>query len=147
LAVPGLKDQGERSLKQINLSSGLQTLVLLLAITCLLTACGPAASPADAITEYLQALADKDQTGAVSKSCAAWEEQALAEGNSFVNVQVSLEDLACQVVDETGSDASVTCTGRYLFSYDAGEDQELDLSGRVFSAIKESGEWRMCGYK
>lgn len=134
-------------MKQSKISGILQGLVAVLIIAGLLTACGSAASPAEAITEYLQALADKDQTRAVSKSCAAWEEQALAEGNSFINVQVSLEDLSCQVVEQTESDASVSCTGKFIFSYDAGEDQELDLSGRVFAVIKESGEWRMCGYQ
>lgn len=113
----------------------------------LLSACGPAKSPADVIGDYLQALADKDQAKAVSNSCGAWEEQALAEGASFVNVQVALEDLDCQVSNQSETEASVTCTGSFNFSYDAGEEQQLDLSGRVFSLILESGDWRMCGYQ
>lgn len=133
--------------KQIQIKSGIIVFMLLLVAAGLLTACGPSKSPADAITAYLQALADNDETGAVSNSCAAWEEQALAEGNSFINVQVSLEDLSCQVASESDSEATVSCTGKYNFSYDAGEDQELDLSGRLFSAVKENGEWRMCGYQ
>jgi len=125
----------------------LMTVVLLLLITSTLTACGPASTPADAVTGYLAALAKNDQSAAVASSCAAWEEQALAEGASFINVKVSLDDLSCQVVDETDTQATVTCTGKYKFSYDAGEDQELDLSGRMFSVIRENGEWRMCGYQ
>jgi len=125
----------------------LMTVVLLLLITSTLTACRPASTPADAVTGYLAALAKNDQSAAVASSCAAWEEQALAEGASFINVKVSLDDLSCQVVDETDTQATVTCTGKYKFSYDAGEDQELDLSGRMFSVIRENGEWRMCGYQ
>jgi hypothetical protein len=133
--------------KQIYFNRVLKLMVLLMLTASLLSACRPASSPADAIVDYLQALAEKDQTKAVFNSCAAWEEQALAEGSSFINVEVSLEDLSCQAVSQTDSEASVSCSGKYTFSYDAGEDQELDLSGRVFSAIKENGEWRMCGYQ
>jgi hypothetical protein len=113
----------------------------------ILSACQPANSPADAIENYLTALANKDQTAAVSYSCAEWEQDALAEGSSFINVEVTLENLSCQVDNETATEAEVSCRGKYLFSYDAGEDQELDLSGRSFSAILEAGEWRMCGYQ
>jgi hypothetical protein len=125
----------------------MMVMVLLVIISGTLTACGPASSPADAVTGYLEALAENDQSSAVANSCAAWEEQALAEGASFINVKVSLDDLSCQVVDETESQSTVACSGKYKFSYDAGEDQELDLSGRLFSVIKENGEWRMCGYQ
>ncbi|MEJ2447665.1 MAG: hypothetical protein P8Y37_06965 [Anaerolineales bacterium] len=137
-------------MKQNNFSSrrkGLMTMVLLVMIGSTLTACGSASSPADAVTGYLEALAENDQSAAVASSCAAWEEQALAEGASFINVKVSLDNLSCQVVDDTETQATVTCSGKYQFSYDAGEDQELDLSGRLFSVIKENGEWRMCGYQ
>jgi len=136
--------------KQINFSSRrkvLMTVVLLVMIASTLTACGTASSPADAVTGYLEALAENDQSAAVASSCAAWEEQALAEGASFINVKVNLDDLSCRVVDETDTQATVICSGKYKFSYDAGEDQELDLSGRMFSVIRENGEWRMCGYQ
>jgi hypothetical protein len=112
-----------------------------------LTACSSGPSPAVAVENYLQALAAKDEVAAVNYSCSDWEEQAHAEGSSFINVEVSLEDLNCQAAS-IGSDAAVvTCSGRFLFSYDAGENQELDLSGRKFSTIKENGQWLMCGYQ
>ena len=123
------------------------TLMIVLILTgILVSACSPARTPADAISDYLEALANNDQTGAVSTSCAAWEENALAEGASFINVEVTLEDLDCQVLSQTDTDASVSCTGRFLFSYDAGEEQELDLGGRTFALTLEGGDWRMCGY-
>lgn len=126
--------------------SVLLTIALILLAGILLAACSPARTPADVIVDYLEALAGNDQTGAVSNSCGAWEENALAEGASFVNVEVSLEDLSCQVLSQSDSEAKVSCTGRYLFSYDAGEEQELDLSGRNFALTLEGGDWRMCGY-
>jgi hypothetical protein len=121
-------------------------IMVILISSALVSACSPARTPADTIADYLEALAGNDQTGAVSNSCAAWEENALSEGASFVNVEVTLEDLDCQVLSQSDTEATVSCAGRFLFSYDAGEEQELDLSGRNFSLVLESGEWRMCGY-
>ena len=124
------------------------TLALILFVSgALISACRSVRTPADVIVEYLEALADSDQTSAVANSCLAWEEQALAESASFINVDVTLKDPDCQVETETDTEATVLCTGSFLFSYDAGEQQELDLFGRVFTLTKEDGEWRMCGYK
>jgi hypothetical protein len=119
----------------------------LLTFMLAITACSSGPSPAVAVENYLQALAAKDEVAAVNFSCSDWEEQAHAEGSSFINVEVSLEDLNCQVASEKSDAAVVTCSGRFLFSYDAGENQELDLGGRKFSTIKENGLWLMCGYQ
>ena len=113
----------------------------------LLSSCASARTPADVIVEYLEALAEKDQTSAVANSCAAWEEKALAEGASFINVEVRLENLECQVLNQSDSEASVSCSGSFISSYAAGEDQELNLDALVFSLTLESGDWRMCGYQ
>lgn len=121
------------------------TIILLLSVV-LLSACASTRTPADVIVEYLEALAESDQTSAVNNSCAAWEEKAIAEGNSFINVEVTLKDLECQVLEQTDTEATVSCSGSFVSSYAAGEDQELDLSALKFSLALESGEWRMCGY-
>ena len=112
----------------------------------ILSSCSSGGSPADTMEKYLQALAAKDEVSAVNHSCADWEEGALAEGASFKTVEVTLDNLKCLTDTETADSAAVSCTGKFIFSYDAGEDQELDLTGRVFKVTKESGEWRMCGY-
>lgn len=112
----------------------------------LLSACTPARTPADVIESYLKALAESDQASAVSNSCADWEEKATAEGASFINVEVTLEDLSCQAISQSDTEAIVSCSGRFISSYTAGEDQELDLSALNFSLVNENGEWRMCGY-
>lgn len=121
--------------------------IIILVVAVLLPACKLVRTPADVIVDYLEALAASDKAAAVSNSCAAWEESALAEGTSFINVDVALKDLECQILSQTDQEATVTCTGGFLFSYDAGEDQTLDLYGQVFSLVMEAGEWRMCGYK
>ena len=122
-------------------------MVGILLLSFVISACGSNSSPADAIENYLEALAAKDQVGAVSYSCAEWEEQALAEGASFVNVEVELRDLNCQVDQQEQESAQVICEGSFLFSYDAGEQQQLDLGDRIFNTINENGAWRMCGYQ
>lgn len=121
--------------------------MILLFSGILLSSCESARTPADIIVEYLEALAEKDQTSAVANSCAAWEEKALAEGASFINVEVTLEDLECQVLSQSDTEATVSCSGSFISSYAAGENQELNLSALVFSLVLESGDWRMCGYQ
>ena len=130
--------------KQDNISLILALILIMSSV--IISSCSAGGTPNEAIEKYLQALANKDEVSAVNLSCAEWEEQALAEGASFKTVEVSLENLSCQVDTEDSDLAMVSCTGRYVFSYDAGEDQELDLEGRTFKVAKESGEWRMCGY-
>ena len=125
--------------------------ILLMIMTIILAsslfaACSPARTPADVIVTYLEALANNDQTAAVANSCGSWEENALSEAASFINVEVELEDLDCQILSQSDAEATVACTGRFLFSYDAGEEQELDLSARNFALTLEGGDWRMCGY-
>jgi hypothetical protein len=120
--------------------------IVLIVFGAFLTGCQSTKTPADVIVDYLESLAEKDQTKAVANSCAAWEEKALAEGASFINVEVTLENLSCQVITESESEASVGCTGSFISSYTAGENQELDLSALTFVLIHENGDWRMCGY-
>ena len=121
-------------------------LVLTAVILILLTGCQATKSPADVVVNYLEAIAEKDQTKAVANSCAAWEEKAIAEGASFINVEVTLENPVCQVRSESETEAIVDCTGKFISSYTAGENQELDLSDLSYLLIHENGEWRMCGY-
>ena len=121
--------------------------MILLFSGILLSSCESARTPADVIVEYLEALAEKDQTSAVANSCAAWEEKALAEGASFINVEVTLENLECQVLSQSDTEATASCSGSFISSYAAGENQELNLSALVFSLVLESGDWRMCGYQ
>jgi hypothetical protein len=118
-----------------------------LLVTLFISACGSPGSPASTIETYLNALKDKNETLAVNLSCADWEKQALAEGESFKSVEVKLEGLSCETTEKTGDTALVTCQGTYIFSYDGREDQEIGLQGRVFKTVSEAGEWRMCGYQ
>jgi hypothetical protein len=114
----------------------------------LLAACSQGVgSPGDVVEDYLAALVAKDNIAAVNLSCAAWEANAEVEGAAFEGVEVVLEEVACTVAEENGDSATVTCTGRIVFSYAGGENEEIDLSSRDYSLVLVGGEWRMCGYK
>ena len=123
-------------------------LLLVILTVTILTACSSGGSSPDAVIEgYLTALVAGDNPEAVNLSCAAWEENANAEGASFEGVEVQLEDMECTVLSEDGQTASVSCEGNIVFSYAGGEDEVIPLNRRDFSLIHEAGEWRMCGYK
>lgn len=121
--------------------------IFLTAVLFMIAACGVEKSPADAVEAYLGALENKDEVQAVSLSCAEWEETARAEGESFMTVEVELQDANCSVVEQSENTALVSCEGRFVFSYDAGEDLVLELSTRFFKVVKEGDQWLMCGYR
>ncbi len=123
-------------------------LVIVASLGLLLAACSQGgSSPATVVEEYLAALVARDDVAAVNLSCAAWEANAEVEGASFEGVEVTLEDVACTVTEESGETATVSCTGLIVFSYAGGENEQIDLSSRNYSVVLEGGEWRMCGYK
>jgi hypothetical protein len=111
-----------------------------------LAACSGQDAPAQAIEAYLQALVEKDADRLVNLSCADWESDARVEVDSLEAVGARLEGVACQSASTEGDEALVTCTGSLMLTYD-GEDRPLQLEGRTYSAVREGGDWLMCGYR
>lgn len=131
-----------------NLNSKTQLFIVLSLSLFLLAACSQGGgSPAAVVEEYLTALVARDDVAAVNLSCADWEANAEVEGAAFEGVEVTLQDVACTVVEDSGDNATVSCTGLIVFSYAGGENEQIDLSSRNYSVVLEGGEWRMCGYK
>jgi hypothetical protein len=93
----------------------------------------------------LQAIVSTDETAAVNTSCSDWEAQAVLESAAYQGVQTQLENLDCSLLAQDGDAALVSCNGQIRYSYAGGEDQIDDLGGRVFSAVVQGGEWKMCG--
>jgi hypothetical protein len=119
-------------------------LVLVLAFLGLLTACSSARHPAVVTVEdYLNALVDKDEARLVSLVCPEYEEEALLEFDSFSLVKTKLDGLACQAEAQDGF-ASVTCQGQILATYGT-EDQQFDLSERLYQVEEKGGDWLICG--
>lgn len=120
--------------------------VTLALLTMILVGCQAAGSPSDVVVDYLQAVVDGDWTQAVNLSCAAWEEGARTEANSFESVEAWLEGVSCSASEGEADTQLVTCQGVIMATYGA-EDQELPLKDRAYRVILEGGEWRMCGYQ
>ncbi len=113
----------------------------------ILAACGGASSsPEKAVEDYFRALVDKDATKAVTVSCAAWENGARTDVDTFAMYPATLENLSCRAAGADGEYQLVECTGIATLDYN-GEKQEIDLADRVYKALRECGEWRMCGYQ
>ena len=113
----------------------------------LLTACASNTdAPAKAVEDYLTALVEKNADRLSTLSCAAWEEDALIELDSFQAVTARLEGLACKQTGTDGNTALVLCNGRIIASYN-NEDQELDLSVRTYQVTQEGGDWLVCGVR
>ncbi len=122
----------------------------LLAAVWALSACaGPASNQSgasQAVESYLNALVAKDANRLVAVSCAKWEENARMELDSFEAVTATLKDVSCQAQGSDGADTLVACKGSIQATYN-GENQQLDLSKRIYRVSQEGGDWRVCGYK
>jgi phosphoserine phosphatase len=124
-----------------------RTLILLIFMSILVAACGGGAGkPEQAVEAYLNALVGRDENATVAASCAAWEEQARQEFNSFSAVKLEMQEVACTQSGTDGDTALVTCTGKIIANYGA-EDLQIDVAERTYAVIQEGGAWRMCGYR
>ena len=101
---------------------------------------------AKAIEGYLQAVTAKDLNKASNLSCADWESSAQLEVDSFAAVTAKLDGLSCKETGTSGKFTLVTCQGKIVTTYN-NENQEINLTGRVYQAVQENSAWRMCGYK
>ncbi len=121
--------------------------ILIFLLAGVLSACATVGSPSEAIKAYLEALVSNDEVLAVNLSCVSWEQDALTDVSGLVGVEVALGDVTCQVEDQNDNEATVSCVGNLVFTYAGGEDQFIDLSGNLYRATLEDGEWKMCGYQ
>jgi hypothetical protein len=113
----------------------------------LLTACGTNSNDAAAAVEgYHQALAAGNRDLLISYSCTAWEATAIDEVASFTALEVTLENVACDVIEEHDDASLVGCTGIIHANY-GNEVLDIDLSAKAYEVIHEGGEWRLCGYR
>lgn len=120
----------------------------LLILAILLVACQGSLNqnPPQVVTNYLNALVEKDPAKLISFSCKDWEDKAQKELDSFMNVGVSLENVECKVNSQSSNDTTVLCTGFIKLTYDS-EIQKIDLSKRAYQLVLENNEWRICGFK
>ncbi len=125
----------------------LSFIFFILLSTLILSACGPAKDPAaGAVENYVNALVKKDVNRMSALSCAEWEPQARMEFDSFEGVTTKLDGLSCAPTGTDKDTTSVVCKGKIIATYN-NEDQDFDLSVRVYKVINQGGEFLVCGYQ
>lgn len=111
-----------------------------------LAACqGGKSSAVQSVENYYQAMVERDDARFASYTCAAWEEQALLEYDSFAGVEISLDGLNCQETGQEGDAILVTCEGKIAATYGS-EQMDFPLDDRLHRLVNEGGDWRVCGY-
>jgi hypothetical protein len=120
--------------------------LLLIALSLVLAACADEGSAPDAVENYLKAKISSDADKLTSLSCKDWEAQALLDAAPFESVDAKFEGMSCKEAGKEDPFTLVTCEGTLSFEYQ-GELREQNLSDVSYLAIKENGEWKMCGEK
>lgn len=135
-------------MKPFQTSATFVFLSILLPLSITLSGCkeGSSKNIPIVVVDYYHALINKDYPRMVSKSCAAWESQAKTEFDSFSAVSAKIENLSCQVTSQEGNVQIVSCSGKIIANY-GNEILEIDLGKQNYRVIKESGDWRFCGYQ
>lgn len=117
-------------------------IVFILAVL-VLAACDQGSAP-DAVEGYLKAKVSADADKLVGLSCKEWEAQASLDAASFQSVKAELKDMSCKENGKDGKYTLVTCEGKIVAAY-RGETREFNLGDSTYRALKEDGEWKMCG--
>jgi hypothetical protein len=123
----------------------LKVVFLLALLALILAACAEKSSAPDSIEKYLKAKIESDDDKLVSLSCKDWEARALLEAKSFESVSAEFKDMSCKEAGEEGEYTLVTCEGTLIVQYRGEDPREQGLGGVTYRAIKEDGEWKMCG--
>ena len=121
--------------------------IVLMTILLLVAGCAKAqASAAEPVEAYLQAIVDQDVDRLSTLVCADYADAALLELDAFMGVEATLQDVKCSELETVENDATVTCTGAIVATYN-NEQQEFSLVGRQYQLVQEGGEWLVCGYQ
>ncbi len=118
----------------------------LIIFSLILSACANKSSAPDAVENYLKAKITSDAEKLVNLSCKDWEAQALLDAAPFESVDATFEGMSCKEAGKEDKFTLVTCEGILSFEYQ-GELRQQNLNEVSYLAIKENGEWKMCGEK
>lgn len=116
--------------------------LLAASLALILTGCAGEGDPAKAVESYLQAVVQSDADAMRGLTCAALEAQVQDRASSFAAVDASLDGLSCARSGADGSYTLVTCQGAIVIDYGA-ENSRIPLG--TYRAIREDGDWKMCG--
>jgi len=119
----------------------LSTLLMLF----VLTGCAKKATAPQAIEDYLKAKVSGNEDKLVGLSCKAQEAQAALDVVPFQSVEAKIDGLRCQQSGQDGDYTLVTCEGTLVIQYRGEDPRSQSLSGTTYRALKEDGDWKMCG--
>lgn len=116
-------------------------ILLFLSIVSLLSGCA-SDDPTTTVQAYLEARVEADAVQMQQLACADFEDQARLQAESFRALNAELQDVSCETVSQTDSEATVRCDGQIVTSYD-GENREFPL--KMYSLVQSRAGWLMCG--
>lgn len=117
--------------------------ILVIAIT--LSACADKSTAPEAIEKYLETKVKGDGDKLATLSCKAYEAEALLDAASFESVSARIDDLDCKETGKQDTFTLISCEGTLVIQYRGEDPREQSLGGTNYLAIKEDGEWKMCG--
>ena len=120
-------------------------ILITLLLTLLLAGCAKEGKSTDVIGNYIKAKAAADQDKLVDLACNAWQQNALLDAAPFASTENKVENMKCSETGTDGDYTLVACTGTLIVGYGGEAPREQDLGAVTYRAIKEDGEWKMCG--
>ena len=129
---------------------GRRYILLACFLSILLVSCQPAQAvdtPAEVVTlqRYMQAFAEKDEVAYTRLICPSWESEGLLAFDAYKGMQSRLGEITCRRVSGQQDEANVNCQGKILLSY-GNENQEIDLSSRLYRLTWNGDVWQVCGF-
>jgi len=120
-------------------------LIFLVVASLVLGACAEESTASTVVESYLKAKISGDENKLVSLSCKSWEAQAALDAAPFKSVKAELKDLACRENGTDGGATLVICDGTLIIQYRGEDPREQSLAETQYRAVKEDGEWKLCG--
>ncbi len=120
-------------------------LIFLVVASLVLGACAEESTASTVVESYLKAKISGDENKLVSLSCKSWEAQAALDAAPFKSVKAELKDLACRENGADGGATLVICDGTLIIQYRGEDPREQSLAETQYRAVKEDGEWKLCG--
>ena len=125
--------------------SALYLFTTLFLVACVADATPDSGAAVQALQKYFVALTSKNESDYTQSICTDWESQAFLEFDAYQGLELKLTDLSCLATTMKGDEAQVTCQGKILLDY-GNENQEVDLSRRVYKLVARDASWQVCGY-
>lgn len=120
-------------------------IAVLAAIMLALAACANEGSASQVVEKYLKAKVASDADDLSELACKEWEAKAQLDAKSFESVKAELQNMSCKENGKDGKYTLVTCQGKLVIEYRGEDPREQNLSDVTYRAVKEDGEWKMCG--